>query len=61
MHISWTWIIIHLGTAVVTERFAALWTDGRYYLQAEQQLDCAWMIMRIGQNNVYNSSRKYRI
>ena len=34
------------GTAVVTDKFAALWTDGRYYLQAEQQLDCNWILMK---------------
>ena len=27
------------GTAVVTETDALLWTDSRYYLQAENQLD----------------------
>ena len=25
---------------------AALWTDGRYYIQAEQQLDCNWILMK---------------
>ena len=40
------------GTAVVTDRSAALWTDGRYYLQADQQLDCQWAIMKAGQENV---------
>ena len=28
---------------------AAVWTDGRYYLQAENQLDCNWLMMRIGE------------
>ena len=27
------------GTAVVTMKSAALWTDSRYFLQAEEQLD----------------------
>ena len=37
-----------VGTAVVTETKAALWTDGRYYLQAESQLDSNWMLMKDG-------------
>ncbi|XP_031555402.1 xaa-Pro aminopeptidase 1-like [Actinia tenebrosa] len=36
------------GTAIVTEHKAALWTDGRYYLQAEQQLDANWILMKDG-------------
>ncbi|EHA8588643.1 Aminopeptidase P2 [Cocos nucifera] len=36
------------GTAVVTKEKAALWTDGRYFLQAEQQLSCDWKLMRSG-------------
>ncbi|XP_035686168.1 xaa-Pro aminopeptidase 1-like isoform X2 [Branchiostoma floridae] len=39
------------GTAVVTNDGsgggkAAVWTDSRYFLQAEQQLDCNWILMR---------------
>ncbi|XP_028406917.1 xaa-Pro aminopeptidase 1-like [Dendronephthya gigantea] len=34
------------GTAVVTLDSAALWTDGRYFLQAEQQLDCNWILQK---------------
>ncbi len=40
------------GTVVVTERSAVLWTDGRYFLQAEQELDCEWIIMKTGQKDV---------
>ncbi|KAL8237413.1 hypothetical protein R6Q59_018494 [Mikania micrantha] len=36
------------GTAVVTSNKAALWTDGRYYLQAEKQLSSSWILMRAG-------------
>ena len=25
---------------------AAVWLDGRYYLQGEDQLDCNWLMMR---------------
>ena len=27
---------------------AALWTDGRYFLEAEDALDCNWIFMRAG-------------
>ncbi|CAF4518672.1 unnamed protein product [Rotaria sp. Silwood2] len=41
------------GTAVVTLNNAALWTDGRYWTQAEDELDCTnWYLMRQGQTNV---------
>nr|XP_040030408.1 xaa-Pro aminopeptidase 2 [Gasterosteus aculeatus aculeatus] len=30
------------GTAVVTQTKAALWTDSRYWVQAERQMDCHW-------------------
>lgn len=37
------------GTAVVTKEKAALWTDGRYFLQASQQLDAScWRLMKDG-------------
>lgn len=34
------------GTAVVTQKEACLWTDGRYYLQASQELDENWTLMK---------------
>ena len=34
------------GDAIVTGDQAACWTDGRYYLQASQQLDCNWILMK---------------
>uniref|UniRef100_A0A7S4HTA2 Uncharacterized protein n=1 Tax=Vannella robusta TaxID=1487602 RepID=A0A7S4HTA2_9EUKA len=36
------------GTAVVTTNKAALWTDGRYFLQASQQLSSDWTLMKSG-------------
>lgn len=30
------------GTAVVTQTKAAMWTDSRYWVQAERQMDCNW-------------------
>lgn len=40
------------GTAVVTKDHAALWTDGRYFLQAENQLGVHWQLMRAGMPGV---------
>ncbi|KAJ8933717.1 hypothetical protein NQ314_013847 [Rhamnusium bicolor] len=36
------------GTAIITQNEACLWTDGRYYLQASQQLDSNWTLMKEG-------------
>lgn len=36
------------GTVLVMRDAAFLWTDGRYFLQAEQQLDASWTLMRAG-------------
>ncbi|TPX44096.1 hypothetical protein SeMB42_g01343 [Synchytrium endobioticum] len=36
------------GLAVVTPDAAALWTDGRYFLQASKQLDSNWTLMKGG-------------
>lgn len=36
------------GTAVITETHACLWTDGRYFNQAEKQLDSNWTLMKEG-------------
>jgi len=40
------------GTAIVTENEALLWTDGRYFLQAENQLDENWTLMKDGNPDV---------
>ena len=38
------------GTLVITYNKAALWTDGRYYLQAEEQLSVSNIeLMKMGQ------------
>ena len=39
-------MLVFLATAVVLEHKAALWTDGRYFLQAEDELDCNWILMK---------------
>uniref|UniRef100_A0AAY4DW54 Xaa-Pro aminopeptidase 1 n=1 Tax=Denticeps clupeoides TaxID=299321 RepID=A0AAY4DW54_9TELE len=36
------------GIAIVTEQHAAMWTDGRYFLQASQQMDNNWTLMKMG-------------
>lgn len=36
------------GTAVITDADAALWTDGRYYLQARLEMDENWVLMKEG-------------
>ncbi|XP_072019583.1 xaa-Pro aminopeptidase 1-like isoform X1 [Amphiura filiformis] len=34
------------GLAIVTADRAALWTDGRYFLQADMELDCNWILQK---------------
>jgi hypothetical protein len=36
------------GTAIVTENEAYMWTDGRYFLQATEEMDQNWTLMREG-------------
>ncbi|XP_020276983.1 probable Xaa-Pro aminopeptidase P [Asparagus officinalis] len=38
------------GLALITKNEAFLWTDGRYFLQATQQLSERWKLMRIGED-----------
>ncbi|XP_012454975.1 aminopeptidase P1 isoform X3 [Gossypium raimondii] len=38
------------GLALITKDEARLWTDGRYFLQAMQQLSDQWQLMRIGED-----------
>lgn len=40
------------GTAIVTLNQSALWTDGRYFLQGDLQLDCNWILQKQGQKGV---------
>jgi hypothetical protein len=42
------------GLAVITQQQAALWTDGRYFLQASKQLDQNWTLMKSGMPGVLN-------
>ena len=41
------------GDAIVTLDRALAWTDGRYFLQAANQLDCNWELMKMGQSQSY--------
>ncbi|XP_003424313.2 xaa-Pro aminopeptidase ApepP [Nasonia vitripennis] len=34
------------GDALITEDKAVFWTDGRYFIQADSQLDCNWILMK---------------
>lgn len=36
------------GTAIVTANKSLLWTDGRYFLQAEKELPEFWDLMKEG-------------
>lgn len=40
------------GTVLVTQAEALLWTDGRYFLQAEEELGAEWKLMRALQPGV---------
>ncbi len=40
------------GDAIVTLDQAACWTDGRYFLQASQELDCNWRLMKMSMPGV---------
>ena len=36
------------GSAVITPKQALMWTDGRYYLQAQKEMDSNWVLMKDG-------------
>lgn len=36
------------GVAVITANEALLWTDARYFIQAEEQIDENWRLMKDG-------------
>uniref|UniRef100_A0A8C7ZSR0 X-prolyl aminopeptidase (aminopeptidase P) 2, membrane-bound n=1 Tax=Oryzias sinensis TaxID=183150 RepID=A0A8C7ZSR0_9TELE len=44
------------GTAVVTQSKAVLWTDSRYWVQAERQMDCNWELEKDGRCDYTSSS-----
>lgn len=46
------------GIVAVTMEQQAVWVDGRYFLQADDQLDCNWLLMKTGLEGV---SEVYKI
>lgn len=40
------------GTALILQSQALVWTDGRYFLQAEQELSIEWTLMKSGEKDV---------
>lgn len=48
MHVNVKLIVL----ALVTKDKALLWTDGRYFLQAESQLSDQWTLMKSGEPQV---------
>ena len=43
-------LFLCLGLALITKKDARLWTDGRYFLQATQELSAEWTLMRMGED-----------
>ncbi len=39
------------ATAIITLTEALVWTDGRYYIQAEKQLSSDWKMMKMEKGN----------
>jgi Xaa-Pro aminopeptidase len=35
------------GLCLITQDKALMWTDGRYFLQAERQLEAGWALMKM--------------
>ncbi len=56
MHREWiSGFIGSAGTVVITKKKAGLWTDARYFLQAEEQLDGSGIdLFKMGQSDVPN-------
>jgi Xaa-Pro aminopeptidase len=40
------------ATVLITQDEALIWTDGRYYLQAEKELNEYWTIMKLEKNEI---------
>uniref|UniRef100_A0A6P7GWA3 Xaa-Pro aminopeptidase ApepP-like n=1 Tax=Diabrotica virgifera virgifera TaxID=50390 RepID=A0A6P7GWA3_DIAVI len=51
----WSYISGFTGSytnIIVTANKAALWTDGRFHLQADEQIDCNWLLFREGHRDI---------
>ncbi|PFX23475.1 putative Xaa-Pro aminopeptidase P [Stylophora pistillata] len=46
------------GTAIITYEKAALWTDGRYFLQADMELDCNWILQQEDEANIIAEKKR---
>src|SRR5665811_1269004 len=46
------------GIAIVTQNEALLWTDARYYIQADQQMDDNWSFMKDGYKHFFLNLKK---
>ncbi|XP_050307615.1 xaa-Pro aminopeptidase 1 [Anthonomus grandis grandis] len=45
------------GTAIVTDKQACMWTDGRYWLQAREEMDDNWTLMKEGDPNTLKTDQ----
>ena len=47
-----------VGTAVILANGTkALWVDGRFFIQADEELGCDWLLMKEGEPGVKNRKR----
>ena len=46
---------------MVTSDAALLYTDGRYFLQAELELDCNWELMKVTGKILFQVGLKYTV
>ena len=47
---TFRYLDMRTGLALITTTEARLWTDGRYFLQATQELSDQWTLMRMGED-----------
>ena len=40
------------ASCLITQEEALLWTDGRYYIQAEKELSKDWILMKMERNEI---------
>ena len=45
-------IMLYVSYLCMANFQAALWTDGRYFIEASEHLDCNWILMKSGQKDV---------
>lgn len=45
---------------IVTANKAALWTDGRFSLQADEEIDCHWLLFKEGRKKIKTMSQWLR-